>query len=128
MAKRKPQFKLESYGTYKEWERNSGDIPKLVKIGEEVIFHPEVEFGIVLEVKTGKGIKLTFKVIHPNFKDSNGKPAPDFVGEHYVNGNTWQFFLGDTVWAPYDDKLGLWRFIIYHEGKIVADKTLNIVR
>ena len=128
MAKKKPQFKIDSYGTYKEWDRNSGDIPKLVKIGNEVIFNPEVEFGLVLNIKAGKGIKLTFKVIHPNFKGSNGQPAADFLGEHYVNGNTWQFFLGDTVWEPYDDKCGIWRFIIYHEGKIIADKTLDIIR
>lgn len=127
MAKKKPQFKIDSYGTYKEWDRNSGDIPKLVKIDEEVTFHPEVEFGLVLNIKAGKGIKLTFRVIHPKFNDSNGQPAADFVGEHYVNANTWQFFLGDTVWEPYEDKLGLWRFIIYHDDKVIADKTLDIV-
>jgi len=128
MAKRKPQFKIESYGTYKEWNRNSGAIPKLVKISEEVTFHPEVEFGLVLDIKGGKGTKLDFRVIHPTFNDADGNPAPDFVGEHYVNANTWQFFLGDTVWEPYEDKLGPWRFIINAEGRKVADITLNIIK
>lgn len=126
MAKRKPEFKIKSYGTYAEWNRDSDAIPKLIKIAEEVIFHPNVEFGLVLSIKGGKGLKLDFRVIHPKFNDANGDAATDFVGEHYVNANTWQFFLGDTVWEPYNDKLGLWRFIINAEGKVVADITLNI--
>lgn len=126
MAKKKPIYKIESYGTYTEWNRNSGDIPKLVKISNDVKFTPEVEFGMVLSIKGGKGIKLDFRVIHPQFNDSDGNPTADFVGEHYINGNTWQFFLGDTVWEPFHDKIGNWRFIISHDGKIIADKTLNI--
>lgn len=128
MAKKKPQFSIESYGIYKAWDRQSDDIPKLIKITDKVTFHPDVEFGLVLNIKGGKGIKLEFRVIHPEFNDSQGKPAGDFIGEHYVNANTWQFFLGDTVWEPYDDKLGLWRFIISFEGEIITDKTLEIIQ
>lgn len=127
MAKKKPTFKVESYGTYDQWQRDSGDIPKITKISETVKFHPEVEFGLVLSIKGGKGTKLNFRVVHPKFNDSEGKPAGDFVGEHWVNANTWEFFLGDTVWEPFDDKLGQWRFIIKHEDKVIVDKTLNLV-
>lgn len=128
MAKRKPQFKIDSYGTYKKWDRDSGDIPKLLKIDKKVIFHPDVEFGLILDIKGGKGVKLDFRVIHPEFNDAEGKPANDFIGEHYINANTWKFFLGDTVWEPYEDKLGLWRFIINAEGKTVVDITLDIIK
>lgn len=128
MAKRKPSFKIESYGTYDQWNRDSSDIPKITKISETVIFHPEVEFGLVLSISKGKGTKLDFRVIHPKFNGSDGKPAADFVGEHYVNANTWQFFLGDTVWEPYEDKLGAWRFIIKAEGKVIVDKTLQLTK
>ncbi|MDA3852985.1 MAG: DUF3859 domain-containing protein [Bacteroidales bacterium] len=128
MAKRKPQFKIDSYGTYKEWNRDSTAIPKLVKIAEKVIFHPDVEFGLVLDIKGGKGQKLVFRIIHPEFNDAEGNSATDFTGEHYVNANTWKFFLGDTVWEPYADKLGLWRFIIDAKGKTVVDISLNIVK
>lgn len=128
MAKKKPIFKVESYGTYDQWNRDSSDIPKIVKIKKEVVFSPEVEFGLVLSIKGGKGTKLDFRIIHPEFNGSNGEPAPDFIGEHYVNGNTWEFFLGDTVWEPYDDKLGLWRFIIEVEGKNIVDITLDIIK
>ena len=126
MAKKKPTFKIESYGTYDQWNRNSGDIPKIVKINDEVILHPDVEFGIVLNIKGGKGIKLDFKVTHPKFNDPEGNPEGNFIGEHYVNGNDWQFFLGDTVWPPYETKLGPWRFIIKHEQRTVVDKTLTL--
>lgn len=128
MAKRKPTFKIESYGTYDQWNRDSSDIPKITKIDETVIFHPDVEFGLVLSIKGGKGLKLNFRVEHPKFNGPDGKPAQDFLGEHYVNANTWQFFLGDTVWEPYGNKLGRWRFIIKCEGKVIVDKTLNLVK
>jgi len=127
MAKRKPVFKVDSYGTYAPWDGQKGDVPKILKIGTKVLFHPEVEFGLVLNIKGGKGIKLDFRVIHPPFKGTDGKPAPDFVGEHYVNANTWQFFLGDTVWEPFEDKIGTWQFIISYEGQIIADKRLELI-
>lgn len=128
MAKRKPQFKIESYGTYKEWNRDSSAIPKLVKVTKKVIFHPDVEFGLVLDIKGGKGQQLDFRIIHPPFNDAEGNPMPDFIGEHYINANTWQFFLGDTVWEPYTDKLGLWRFIINAKEKTIVDITLDIIK
>lgn len=128
MAKKKPIFKIESYGTYDQWKRDASDIPKVIRINKEVILHPEVEFGLVLSIKGGKGTKLDFRVIHPQFNGSDGQPAPDFVGEHYVNANTWQFFLGDTVWTPYEDKLGAWRFMISADGKSVVDLTLELVQ
>lgn len=127
MAKKKPIFKVDSYGTYDQWDRGSNDIPKIVKIDHKVKFHPDVEFGLVLSIKGAKGIRLDFRMIHPKFNGSDGKPAPDFVGDHYVNSNDWQFFLGDTVWEPYEDKLGNWRFIIEYEGKVIVDKTLTLV-
>ncbi len=128
MAKKKPQFDIDSFGIYKEWDRASSHIPKLVKITDKIPLHPDVEFGLVLNIKGGKGLKLTFRVIHPRFNDSKGNPADDFVGEHYINANTWQFFLGDTVWEPYNDKLGVWRFIISFDNKVVADKTLELIK
>lgn len=127
MAKKKPQFKIDSYGTYDQWNRDSDDIPKILKISNQVIFSTDVEFGLVLSIKGGKGVKLDFVVIHPKFNGSDGLPASDFVGDHYVNANTWHFFLGDTVWEPYEDKLGLWRFIIKYEEKIIIDKTLELI-
>lgn len=127
MAKKKPVFNIDSYGTYDQWNRNSGDIPKIIKINHEVIMHPDVEFGLVLNIKGGKGIKLDFRVIHPKFNTPDGKLANDFVGDHFVNSNDWSFFLGDTVWEPYETKLGEWRFIISHEGKNIVDKTLHLI-
>lgn len=127
MAKKKPTYNIESYGTYDQWNRDSGDIPKITKIDDRVIMHPDVEFGLVLSIKGGKGIKLDFRVIHPKFDDPQGNPAGDFVGEHYINSNDWKFFLGDTVWEPYVTKLGKWRFIIKHDKNIIVDKTLVLV-
>ena len=127
MAKKKPVFKIESYGTYDQWNRNSNNIPKIIKINETVALHLDVEFGLILSIKGGKGIKLDFRVIHPEFNDPEGNPADDFIGEHFVNSNDWKFFLGDTVWKPYDNKKGIWQFIINYDGKTIAKKNITIV-
>ena len=127
MAKKKPIFKIESYGTYDQWNRNSNDIPKIIKINETITLYPNVEFGLILSIKGGKGIKLDFRVIHPVFNDIEGNLADDFTGEHFVNSNDWKFFLGDTVWEPYENKKGLWQFIINYEGKAIAKKNITLV-
>ena len=36
------------------------------------------------------------------------------------------FYLGDTIWAPVEDKCGPWRMTIELNKRIVADKTFNI--
>jgi hypothetical protein len=52
---------------------------------------------------------------------------PPFAGEFYVKINDFRFFLGDTVWAPVEDKRGAWRLITWLVGDKVADETLNLV-
>ncbi|MGL5620304.1 MAG: DUF3859 domain-containing protein, partial [Tannerellaceae bacterium] len=41
-------------------------------------------------------------------------------------GNDWQFFLGDTVWAPIEDKVGTWTLITYLDGKEIARKSFEV--
>mgnify|MGYP001110013901 CR=1 FL=1 len=127
MAKRKPEFELYSYGIYSQWERESKEIPKLMEITTIIPAQIDIEFGYVLKIKRGKGIKLHFTIEHPPFEDENGKLMPPFTGEHFVNSNDWQFFLGDTIWEPMHNKLGEWRLITEYNGQVVASKTLNII-
>ncbi len=127
MAKRKPSFELYSYGIYSKWERDSKEIPRLLEITDVIKAEPDLEFGYLLKVKGGKGCKLTFRINHPEIHDKNGKPMLPFEGEHYVNSNDWEFFLGDTIWEPVEDKLGSWELITYFEGKVVAHKVLRMV-
>jgi hypothetical protein len=51
---------------------------------------------------------------------------PPFEGVVYVRNNDWKFYLGDTIWAPIHDKVGLWQMVIECDGKIMVDKTFNL--
>ena len=57
-------------------------------------------------------------------KDKTGEIAPSFVGEYQIRNNPFQFFLGDTIWEPIDDKKGTWELVIKIDGKILAQKKL----
>lgn len=124
MAKNKMQVEMYSYGEYTQWDRESRDLPKLVAITTEIEAEIGTEFGYVLKIKKGKGEKLSFKIDHPPFKDSEGKIAAPFTGEYFVSSNDFEFFLGDCIWEPLEDKLGKWELTTYHKGRIIAHKTL----
>ena len=51
---------------------------------------------------------------------------PPFTDDVYVNNNDWSFFLGDTIWEPIENKIGIWRIIIQYLGDIVAEKRFDI--
>lgn len=127
MPKQKPTFEIYTYGIYSKWDLSSKDIPRIIKITDQIPAEIDIEFGYILKVKRGKGIKLEFKIEHPPFKDDKGNVRPAFTGEHYVNSNDWEFFLGDTVWEPVQDKTGKWKLITYFNGKVVANKTLYVI-
>lgn len=126
MAKKKYSVELYSYGIYETWDRNSKELPKLKEITTEIPVEPNIEFGYVLKIKKAKGKKITFIMHHPPFLDESGEIAPPFEGEHYINSNDWSFFLGDTVWLPYESKVGEWELITKLEGKIIASKKFNL--
>lgn len=127
MAKPKIQYKLMSYGIYDGWDRNSKSLPQIKDFRREVPARIGIEFGYVLNIKKAKGKLLSYCIEHPPFLDKHGEVAPPFTGEEYVRTNDWNFYLGDTVWEPIEDKLGVWRLITELEGRIVADETFTLV-
>ncbi|MDZ8117693.1 DUF3859 domain-containing protein [Pontiella agarivorans] len=127
MAKKKPEVTMHSYGLYDGWERDSKDLPNLVKISREIKTELDIEFGYILRIQNARNGKITFRIEHPPFKDSSGREAAPFEGELYVKTNDFRFFLGDTVWAPIEDKTGAWRLITWLDGEKVADKTLHLI-
>ena len=127
MARKKPEVTMHSYGLYDGWNRDSKDLPNLVKITTEIEAALEVEFGYILRIRNARNGKITFRIEHPPFKGNNGEIAPSFVGELYVKNNDFRFFLGDTIWAPVEDKRGPWRLITWLDGDKVADETLFLV-
>lgn len=126
MKRRKPEIEMYSYGEYSKWDRENKNIPKILDITSEIKAKIGTEFGYVIRIKKGKGEKLTFKIDHPPFKDENGEIRPPFVGEEYISTNDYEFFLGDCIWEPIEDKLGKWEITTYHNGKIVAHKILTL--
>lgn len=127
MAKKKPDVSMHSHGLYDGWDRNSKDLPNLVKIATEIEAALDVEFGYILRIRNARNCKITFRIEHPPFNDSEGELAAPFIGELFVKTNDFRFFLGDTIWAPVEDKRGAWRLITWLDGKQVADKTLTLV-
>lgn len=127
MAKKKIDIKIKSYGIYSQWDRSSKELPKLRKVTTDIPAELDVEFGYILHIKGGKGTLLEFIIKHPPFIDlKTGNIAPNFEGEHYVNSNDWTFFLGDTIWEPVEDKIGMWEVIVFMDGKEVANKKFAV--
>lgn len=124
MAKKKISYELYSYGIYSRWERESKQLPKLMEITKQIGIKPDIEFGYVIKIKGAKGKKLEYKIDHPPFKDKQGNIEPPFVGEVYVNSNDYEFFLGDTVWEPYEDKAGEWKLSTWMDDELIAYKEL----
>lgn len=128
MVKRKTTFKIFSFGEYSKWNKESRAIPKIINFATEIEAEIGTEFGYVLHIKNGKGKLLTFKIDHPPFFDEMGKVSPPFTGEQFIRTNDFEFYLGDCVWEPLEDKLGTWDITTYFEGKVVANKIFKLIK
>jgi len=127
MAKAKISWELISWGIYSHWDKSAKALPDIEKITDTIPCILGIEFGYVLNIKKAKGKKLSYTIDHPPFAGSDGKIAPPFTGDVYVKQNNWDFFLGDTIWEPIDDKLGPWRLITQIDSLVLADETLMLV-
>ena len=126
MKRRKPLFSIYSYGEYETWDRESKQIPRIKHISTEIEAESGTEFGYVLRIKNGKGITISFKIDHPPFTDETGNVMPPFTGEQFIRTNDYEFYLGDCIWNPPEDKMGIWELTTYFEGKVVAFKRLKL--
>jgi len=126
MGKRRPTFKMYSYGEYETWDRESKAIPRIIAFKTEIDARIGTEFGYVLHIKNGKGEKLYFHIDHPPFKDENGNLQPPFTGEQFIGTNDFEFYLGDCIWEPLEDKLGTWEITTFYKGEVVAHKTFQL--
>ncbi|WP_339616177.1 DUF3859 domain-containing protein [uncultured Gilvimarinus sp.] len=127
MAKKKHQVKLKSWGIYTPWNSESKALPKLLKVTREIPCELDVEFGYIANIKKAKNKKLQYCIYHPDIPDENGAPLPPFSGEEFIRQNDWNFFIGDTIWAPIENKQGPWRITLAIEGELVADETFKLL-
>ncbi len=126
MAKKKIESELYSYGIYSKWDRSSKDLPKLMKITDQIPLELDMEFGYIILIKGAKGKRILFKIEHPPFRDNSGNIAEPFTGEIFIRTNDYKFFLGDTIWAPIIDKKGEWKLTTWLDGEIIIQKSLFI--
>lgn len=126
MAKRKPEFRLRTYGIYTKWDSASKELPRLIAVTTRVKAMIDVEFGFVVNVRGGKNLSLDYCIDHPGILDADGNRRLPFDGSVYVKTNDWNFFLGDTIWSPIDDKLGNWHLSVALDGAVVAEKTFEL--
>lgn len=127
MAKKKPAVSMHSYGMYALWDRESKELPELIRITTEIEAALDVEFGYILRIRNARNSRISFRIEHPPFRRADGELAAPFEGSLYVKTNDFRFFLGDTIWAPVEDKRGAWRLMTWLDGTKVADKTLLLL-
>ena len=127
MKRKNPTFKMYSFGEYSKWDRESKAIPKILNFSTEIKAEIGTEFGYVLHIKQGKGETITFKIEHPPFTDEKGNRLPPFTGEQFIRTNDFEFYLGDCIWEPLEDKLGRWELTTYYNEKVVACKNFLLV-
>ena len=119
---------IKNYGLYAKWSNSCSEFPKFLKFTKVIPARIEAEFGFIINVKGGKGQKLSYRIVHPVFiDDNNGEFAGDFVGDIPIRTNDWSAYIGDTLWDPVGDKIGDWRVIAELNGEIVADMVFKIV-
>ena len=127
MAKRKVEIKILNYGIYDQFNHDDEDLPGLIEFSEKIPARLDIEFGMTVDIRKARGEIIQWRIDHPAFLDSSGELAPPFEGEFHVNSPEYKFFLGDTVWEPIDDKLGVWELTVSWQGNVLARKKLWLV-
>lgn len=126
-SKKRPKIKVESFGRYTPWNRESKDLPKILEFTNTIKSEDGNEFGMILHITGGKGSKLDYRIVHPTFRNANGDIETDFTGNYLVNTNDYKFFIGDCIWLPVEDKVGEWIVQVEFEGKLIAEQKFNII-
>ncbi len=126
MAKRKAEVAMRTFGIYSKWDSEAKDLPQIVEVTTSVPAQIDIEFGFVVNVKNAKNQLIHYCIDHPGIRDASGARRKPFTGDVYVKTNDWNFYLGDTIWEPIDDKLGPWRMFLEMDGKTIAEKTFDV--
>ena len=126
MAKRKPEIRIRSYGIYSNWDSQSKTLPKIQQFTTEIPAELGIEFGFVVNIKGAKNWELDYCIDHPGILDTQGLRRAPFDGSVFVKANDWDFYLGDTIWEPIEDKLGSWRMVMELNGVVIGEKVFDV--
>lgn len=127
MARKKYQASLVSWGIYEKWDKHSKALPRLLEMTRKIPCEVDVEFGYIVNIKKAKNKKLYYCIYHPDITDKKGRVLAPFDGEEYIRQNDWNFFIGDTIWSPIENKEGNWRITLAIENQIIADETFQLL-
>ena len=126
MRKNTPIFTLKHYGIYQTWENKGRNLPKIQTVCTHVPATIDIEFGITIGVFNGKGKRIDWCIDHPQITDKKGRKMAPFTGCEFIKTNDWDFYLGDTIWAPEQDKVGDWHIYIEYNDEIVIEQTFDV--
>ena len=122
-----PEIDIISYGVYTRREGETKALPKLLSLTQQIEATPDLEFGIIVEIKKARGRYLDFSIDHPPFKNEEGDIVPSFTGTFRVKYNPFRFFLGETILDPIEDKCGEWKISIFLKEKLLTSKNLFLI-
>ena len=122
-----PEVHIKTWGIYSRWDRDSKELPQILERTTRVAAVVDVEFGMVVNIVGAKNMPLDFCIDYPGIRDDKGKVRLPFDGTVFVKTNDWDFYLGDTIWLPIEDKLGDWRMTLELDGQVIADKTFELM-
>jgi len=126
MVKRKPEIRIRSYGIYSNWDSQSKILPKIQQFTTKIPADVGIEFGFIVNIKGAKNWELDYCIDHPGILDSQGLRRAPFDGSVFVKTNDWDFYLGDTIWEPIEDKLGSWRMVMELNGVVIGEKVFDV--
>ena len=122
-----PEVSIKTWGIYSIWDKSSRELPTIIERTTTVEAIVDVEFGMVVNIIGAKNRPLEFCIDHPGIRDAQGKRRRPFDGTVFVKSNDWDFYLGDTIWLPLEDKIGDWQMTLAFDGELVAEKTFQLV-
>lgn len=126
MARQKPSVRLRTWGIYTPWDSGSRQLPKIREVTTRIPAEVDIEFGFIVNIRRAKNRQIGYCIDHPGIRDDEGQQRPPFTGSVYVETNDWDFFLGDTIWEPIADKLGIWKLSVELEGAVIAEKSFEV--
>lgn len=114
---------MKSFGIYDSWNSETKELPRIAEFTTEVRAELDVEFGFIVNIVGAKNRELDYCIYHPGILGDDGEIRAPFDGTVFVKTNNWNFYLGDTIWEPVEDKLGEWRMTLEIDGDLIAEKT-----
>nr|WP_086939801.1 DUF3859 domain-containing protein [Thaumasiovibrio occultus] len=126
MAKSTLSIEIVSYGIYSTWDAKSKHLPKIQTFTTDIPATIDIEFGFTVNIKKARGKCLRYVINHPNICDKQGERMAPFTGDVHVKNNDFMFYLGDTIWAPEEDKTGTWHMCLELDGKVIAEKYFEV--